>query len=92
MFRDNPKWIAQKTELRQVTRVEHGRHHGFPKFPTIFFPVSSSGLLDVGSSYGAWDSLPKSLALDLAPAAPSVWRADFLQLQIEEMEMEEIGT
>ncbi|CAL1153558.1 unnamed protein product [Cladocopium goreaui] len=46
-------------------------------------------LLDVGSSYGAWDSLPKSLALDLAPAAPSVWRADFLQLQIEEMEMEE---
>ena len=59
----------------------------------IFFPVSSSsGLLDVGSSYGAWDSLPKSLALDLAPAAPSVWRANFLQLQIEEMEMEEIGT
>ena len=33
MFRDNPKWIAQ-SELRQVTRVEHGRHHGFPKFPT----------------------------------------------------------
>lgn len=29
------------------------------------------------------------MALDLAPAAPSVWRADFLQLQIEEMEMEE---
>ena len=37
MFRDNPKWIAQ-TELRQVTRVEHGTHHGFPKFPTMFFP------------------------------------------------------
>jgi len=43
-------------------------------------------LLDVGSSYQSWSSLPKSLALDLAPASTSVWRADFLQLNIEELD------
>ena len=44
-------------------------------------------LLDVGSSYGAFLSyLKKSVALDLAPAIPGVWRGDFLQLEIKERE------
>eukprot|EP00438_Fugacium_kawagutii_P025516 Skav224454 [mRNA] locus=scaffold3438:57140:58273:+ [translate_table: standard] len=43
-------------------------------------------MLDVGSSYGAWVALPHCVALDLAPAVPSVWQADFLQLKIEEFE------
>ena len=77
MFRGNPNWTGLPSTIQRVTAdLRIATHHGF----SMFFP----GLLDVGSCYGAWDSLAKSLALDLAPAAPNVWQADFLQLQIEE--------
>jgi len=43
-------------------------------------------LLDVGSSFGAFigASGVDCVALDLAPAHPEVWQADFLQLSIED--------
>ena len=40
-------------------------------------------LLDVGSSYGPWSTWPNCVSLDLAPAAPNVYKADFLALRIE---------
>lgn len=50
----------------------------------LLYPeVNEVRLLDVGSSYGAF-ALPHCVALDLAPATPSVWQADFLQLKIED--------
>lgn len=41
-------------------------------------------LLDVGSSYGPWSTWPNCVSLDLAPAAPTVYKADFLALRIED--------
>ncbi|CAE8728156.1 unnamed protein product [Polarella glacialis] len=48
-------------------------------------------LLDVGSSFGAFFGHPglRCVALDLAPAHPEVWQADFFQLPILPLPLQE---
>jgi len=71
--RESVHWILQELGVEGAAAAEKTCDH----------PLR---LLDVGSSFGAYlrTAGVECVALDLAPAHPEVWRANFLELSIED--------